>query len=345
MISLEAGFHLLRQALERHQKFVILAHKNPDADTLGSALALYHLLISNGKEADVVCISDIPEYISFIPGCEAVLKDFSPDAYDVIISCDSAAPHLTGFDKKYPEIFEEKTRYNVINIDHHANGQPFGNTRIIDIHAAATASIIYRIFMFHSWKITPCIATCLMTGIITDTGSFQHSNTDADTLRISARLLAHGANLRSIEKEIFKTKKISTLKLWGKVFSNIIVDQERGVVSSAITNQDLEECDAESAELTGVIDYLNSVEGGDFSLLLSEQGAKVKGSLRTMREEIDVAEIASKVGGGGHTKAAGFSIDGHIKPYVGWRVVSEEEETDTHEKLLDTQKKELQYVL
>lgn len=328
MRSLRPQFSQVKSLVEQHQSFVILTHKNPDGDTLGSGLALHHHLKSRGKHSRIVCKTPVPESLFFLPGIDDLKDHFDPHEFDLIISCDSAAPHLTGFHEEWPDIFAENTEYQVINIDHHASSHPFGSLRIIEDTAASTANICYELFVSNGWRITPKIATCLLTGVITDTGSFMHSNTDTNTLRVAARLLALGADLNSIRKDVFCTKNISTLRLWGRVFDNMDVDPETKVVTSAITEKDFKECEADPAELTGVVDYMNSLQGMNFSLLLTEQDKKVKGSLRTMQEEVDVAEIAAKIGGGGHRKAAGFAIPGKLESYKAWKVVEEEEEEE-----------------
>lgn len=320
-----SGYLSLKTLVATRKKFAIIAHKNPDGDTLGSCLAFFHFLRSEGKEVDLICFNEAPESLLFLPGIEQLKNSFRPSIYEYLIFCDSAAPHLTGFDRQYPELFDG-TMTNIVNIDHHFSSQAFGEIKIIDDRASATANIILDLFEYNGWRISPDIATCLYTGIMTDTGSFMHSNTDADTLRKAGKLLAKGADLPKITKHIFQTKKISTLRLWGKVFSHLSLDADRRVVLSGITKEDIKASGADYSELTGVIDYLNSVHDADFALLLAEQDKVVKGSLRTMQEEVDVAEIASKLGGGGHKKAAGFGIDGRLEQYTGWRVVEERRE-------------------
>lgn len=337
---LENGFNSLKNLVDSHSSFAVVAHKNPDGDTLGSSLSLYHFLKSQNKNVRIFCYNEPPECLRYLPGIENLEHEFKPLEFEIIVFLDSAAPHLTGFDKSHPQLFDDSMN-NIVNIDHHFSSKPFGNLKIVDDTAPSTATIITKLFSHHQWKITPDIATCLFTGLMTDTGSFMHSNTDAETYRIASTLLSKGANLPRITKDIFQTKKVSTLKLWGKVFSNLTLDSSRGVVISGITKKDLEECEADYSELTGAIDYLNSVHDANFACLLAEQGEIVKGSLRTMQEEVDVAEIAGKVGGGGHKKAAGFGVDGKLEKYVGWRVVKdekkEEEVVDMLEENVKTQ--------
>jgi len=148
-----------------------------------------------------------------------------------------------------------------------------------------------------------------------------HSNTNPITLRMGAKLLQKGANLRLIHKYIFKTTQISTLRLWGRVLQNVYKNEE-GITVSVVTENDFKETGADFSELSGVIDYVNSVPNSNFSIILTERDGKVKGSLRTLNNNIDVCEIAGRFGGGGHKKAAGFTVPGRLQKEVKWTIVN-----------------------
>ncbi|PIR53697.1 hypothetical protein COU75_04635, partial [Candidatus Peregrinibacteria bacterium CG10_big_fil_rev_8_21_14_0_10_42_8] len=168
----------------------------------------------------------------------------------------------------------------------------------------------------------PEVATCLLTGVYTDTGGLLHSNTTVQVYRAVARLLRAGAHQQVIVNSVFRTAKLSTLKLWGRLLEKISITDEGGAIS-AVTKGDFAATGAHYSELTGAIDYLNAVPGMRFSMILSERDGKVKGSLRTLRDDVDVAEMASKFDGGGHKKAAGFALQGKLKPEVRWKVVED----------------------
>jgi phosphoesterase RecJ-like protein len=193
----------------------------------------------------------------------------------------------------------------------------------VDPNAASATMVVYGLFEALGIEIDRNIATCLLTGLYTDTGSFMHSNTSAETLRVGARLVAKGANLRGISKEIFRTTKISTMHLWGRVMRNVTLTSDK-VAMSVLTENDFKETGASYDEMTGAVDYVNSVPGADYSVILTERGGRVKGSLRTLSDEVNVAEIAAQYGGGGHIKAAGFALEGKLEKEVRWKVVGEE---------------------
>ena len=183
-------------------------------------------------------------------------------------------------------------------------------------------------YLFSAFKaiITRDIATCLLTGLYTDTGSYMHQNTTSDTLRVGARLMAHGADLASLSKHFFNTKPVNQLRLWGRILNRAKLTED-DVIVSAITQNDLEELKANKDQLSGAIEFLKYVPGIRYAEILSEEeGGRVKGSLRTIRDDVDVSAIASNYGGGGHVKAAGFSIPGKLEREVQWKVVGEEGE-------------------
>jgi phosphoesterase RecJ-like protein len=140
--------------------------------------------------------------------------------------------------------------------------------------------------------------------------------------RTVAELSRAGGRRQEVVTKVFRTAKLSTLKLWGRVLEKISVTEEGGAIS-AVTEGDFRATGADHSELTGAIDYVNAVPGMRFSLVLHERDGKVKGSIRTMREDVDVSAMAGKFQGGGHRKAAGFSLPGKLQPEVRWKVVDE----------------------
>ena len=297
----------IKTALERAETALLIPHKNPDGDTIGSAFGLYHTLIRMGKKPTVACVDEPSPVFKFIPGIETVKVGVEHIDYDVVVIVDAGATHLTGVNELHPQLFDKSRE--VINIDHHPSNDFYGKYNVVVPTAASTTMVIYQILTDLDLPLDRNAATALLTGIYTDTGSFIHSNTDSEALRIAARLLAKGANLRGISKDIFNTTKISTMRLWGRVLKNTYQTPD-GVTMSVVTQKDFEECGATYDEMTGVVDYVNSVPNSAYSVILTEKQGAVKGSLRTLSDHVDVARIASDYGGGGHTKAAGFTVKG-----------------------------------
>jgi phosphoesterase RecJ-like protein len=280
---------------------------------------MFQVLLQMEKEVEIICADPPSDEFSFLPEIEKIQVDEPSLNYDAYLILDAGATHLTGFHESHSSLFDKSLE--VINIDHHQSNDFYGKYNVVIEDAASTTAVLYEIFQTLNYPIDRHIATCLLTGIYTDTGSFMHSNTSSDVLRVASRLLNKGANLREISKEIFNTTKISTMRLWGRVLRNAHQNGE-GVTMSVVTRKDFEDTGADYSEMTGVVDYINSVPGAHYSVILTEREDKVKGSLRTLREEVDVADIAAGFGGGGHTKAAGFTIPGRLQKEIRWKVVN-----------------------
>ncbi len=308
----------IKRAIDKAETVLLIPHKNPDGDTIGSALGLYHTLIQMGKSPTIACVDEPGLVFAFMPGIETVKVGIEHIDYDLVFLLDAGATHLTGVHELYPQLFDKSRE--VINIDHHPTNDSYGKYNVVMPTAASNTMIIYQMMMDLNMPLNRHTATCLLTGIYTDTGSFIHSNTNAETLRMAARLLAKGANLRGISKDIFNTTKISTMRLWGKVLKNTYKTPD-GVTMSVITQKDFEDCGATYEEMTGVVDYVNSVPNSAYSVILTEKQGAVKGSLRTLNDDVDVSAIASNFGGGGHTKAAGFTVKGRLEKEIRWKVV------------------------
>lgn len=306
------------EAIKKAETILLIPHKSPDGDTLGSALGLYHSLKQMGKSPTVDCVDEPAPVFNFMPGIETVKQGIDHIDYDLVFIVDAGATHLTGVHERFPQLFNKSRE--VVNIDHHPTNDYYGKYNLVKPTAAATTMVIYQMITDLGMPLDRHAATCLLTGVYTDTGSFMHSNTDAETMRIAARLLAKGANLRGISHDIFQTTKISTMRLWGRVLRNIHRTPD-GVTMSVVTQKDFEECGATYEEMTGVVDYVNSVPNSAYSVILTEKQGAVKGSLRTLNEDVDVSAIAGQYGGGGHTKAAGFTVKGHLEKEVRWKVV------------------------
>lgn len=317
----------IKTKIENASRVAIFAHKNPDGDSLGStialSLALDHLEIKN----DLICIDPPGQSFAFLPKVNEFIAKFNSTDYDLALIPDIGDLKLTLYHETHLDFFKSNP---VIRIDHHPTGNLKPKLKWVDSDYASTTQMLVDFFQATQWPITPEIATCLLTGLYTDTGSFQHSNTTASVFRTAGRLLRLGGSYRSISKSVFQRIPLSTLCLWGKVLSRIERNEE-GVVVSAVTQKDYRDCGATRDQLAGAVDYLNAVEGS-YSMLLTEEKDQVKASLRTKSEEVDVSAIAKEFGGGGHIKAAGFTLPGHLKAETHWRVVTDSDLRSAHTK-------------
>ncbi len=233
--------------------------------------------------------------------------------YDLIITVDTGDLQQLGhIYSDNPEMFYS---IPVINIDHHASNSEFGKINMVDITASSTTEILVPLLERMEQEsgeklINPEVATLLLAGIITDTGSFQHSNTTPRAFAVAAHLLDYGARQQEIIKYIYRTKSLSMLRLWGKVLSKIKYDEQHGLVWSSITQEDLQETGGTADESAGIIDeLLSNAPGAKVVLLLKEKKpGLVSVSVRTPNKGANANDIAQMFGGGGHPKAAGFRV-------------------------------------
>ena len=316
-----AEIEQIREHIERAQNILLISHKNPDGDTLGSTLALLLALEQFGKKSTPCCVNKPASCFSYLPHIHKYIYDFEPDHYDLIFVIDAGAHYMTKFHETKPDLFGGS--YPVINIDHHSSNDYFGTVSLVVHTAAATAHIMYFLFKQIDIKITRDIATCLLTGLYTDTGSFMHSNTTPEIYEIAGKLIERGADFQTIAKANFKTTSINQMKLWGRILEKTEINDKK-ITSSGVTRQDFEICHADPGELAGVIDYLNTVPEAKLCILLAEhQNGTVKGSMRTQNDNINLAKIAELFGGGGHAKAAGFTMQGNLTSKTAWRIQSQ----------------------
>lgn len=234
--------------------------------------------------------------------------------YDLIVVVDTADTALLG--SVYSEHVDLFSGIPVLNVDHHISNTRYGQMHLIDPTAASATEVLYNWFMSEpAWSthITPDMATLLLTGLITDTRSFQNPNTTPRSLEVAAELLEKGARQQEIIQHIYKTKPLSTLKIWGRALNRIQMDAVAGIVWSAVSHEDLQEMGATSKETHGILDELiSTIPNADIHVLFTEMedGSQVKGSMRSSAA-IDCSRLAAECfGGGGHPRASGFRIKG-----------------------------------
>jgi phosphoesterase RecJ-like protein len=231
--------------------------------------------------------------------------------YDLIVIVDTADLALLG--SLYTDHVDLFSEVPILNIDHHISNTNYGQIQLIDPTAASATEVLYSWFtqvpVFRE-KITPDLATLLLTGLITDTRSFQNPNTTPRSLEVAAELLERGARQQEIIQHIYKTKPLSTLKIWGRALNHIQIDPSSRIVWSAISNEDLAEMDATSKETAGILDELiSTIPDADVYVLFTElEEGGLKASMRSTAA-IDVSQLSARTfGGGGHARASGFRV-------------------------------------
>ena len=296
------------EALRDAGEVAISCHVSPDGDAFGSMLGLGLYLESLGKKVWMSWGSPealVPDNYSFLPGVDRIVpQDRFPDKVEVFVAIDCG-------DQRRLELLTARflaagTR---LNIDHHVSNTNYGDINLVDHHRASSAELALELIRRMGGVVTPEIATNLYTGVVTDTGRFQYSNTSPQTLQAAVALREAGADHLTVAEQIFESAPFDQLRILGKVLSRARL--EDGVVYSWLLMEDLEDHGLEIAE--DFIDFLKVVKEADVAMILKQRPeGGWRASLRS-RTDIDVSAVAQSFGGGGHTKAAGFSIRGELE--------------------------------
>lgn len=298
------NIHALIETLQPHKRFVVTAHERPDGDAVGSALAIAEILDQLGHEVDIVFADPVPEVYGTLPNVQRIRhasyagNDESPI---IVLECDSI--ERTG-------LLDIEGRV-LINIDHHASGRTFGSFNWIDANACAVAAMIYHIAEIAKVEITPSIATCLYTAILSDTGSFTYPVTSAETFDIAHSLTLKGANPSQIARDVLFSSPLSKIKLLGIALSNLECEGE--IAWSGVTQEDLNRTGAVSEDCEGVVNHLISIAGVESAVFFRElpSANQFRLSIRS-KGRVNVALIAESFGGGGHRTASGCTMDGPL---------------------------------
>lgn len=294
------------EEINNAETIAILTHENPDGDAIGSALALYNSLKQIGKNPDVI-IPEYPRTFEFLPSTDEIKKESNIEKYDLAISVDCATiKMLNGFAKYFEDA---KVR---INIDHHSSNTMFGDYNYVSPDAPACAQVLIVVLKYLKVDITKEIGTCLLTGIITDTGGFKYSGVTAETFEFVAWLLNMGINVSKIYRRVLQIKTRPNFEL-NRIAANRLEFYEDGKVAfTYITKEDAEKVGAQSGDHEGIVETGRDIEGVEVSIFLRETDKGCKVSMRS-NEYVNVSDVCILLGGGGHIRAAGASMQCNIE--------------------------------
>lgn len=302
-------FPKIWKAFNEGRRFFVAGHLNPDGDSLGSTLTVTSLLERMGKTVYAYAAPAIGQDLKFLPNLEKVHVGILPEIPDfdtvILLEC---SDRKRGGDLEHV-ISRAKT---LINIDHHLVSDEYGDINYIDSTASSTAEIIFQLFEASedpAFLPIPEEATCLYTGVVTDTGRFVHSNTTAEALRVASALVALGANINLINQIIYFTKSYIELKLLGRALEKMEMRFDNKYSQIVLTGRDFEAFGANPAQTQGIVSQPTMIPGVEVSALIKEEPDKVSVNLRS-RGAVDVSKIAQHFGGGGHARASGFKVTG-----------------------------------
>lgn len=295
------------EEVKKANSIVILTHETPDGDAIGSALGAKYVLKKLDKDADIV-MSKYARTFEFLPGCNEILTKGKQEKYDLAISVDCAT--LKRLDNK--EYFENAKR--TIVIDHHGSNNMYGDINYVNPVSPACSEVLLGILSYFGVDVDIDMGTCLMTGIITDTGGFQYAATTADTFEYAAELLRKGVNISDICKKTLQTKTKANFELSKKVMDRMEILENGKVAFSYITTKDMEDVNAEEGDHEGLVNIGRNIEGVEVSVFVRQRNNEeaYKVSMRSS-EYVNVSDVCLMFGGGGHPRAAGALVQGNVK--------------------------------
>ncbi|MFA5131542.1 MAG: DHH family phosphoesterase [Patescibacteria group bacterium] len=334
-----ARLQLAYQKIAAAKRILIVAHTSPDADALASIGAMIEISETLGLDFYAYADRKPAGAYDFISHENLISSEEPADlrVYDIILILDCGSIARTGLELRLRNLIAAmqsgkiSERPYIIEFDHHEPMESFADLEIRETEMAATTEIIYHFLKVNGLTITKSLADSILIGLMTDTGHFLHANSSREALAVSSEMLLRGASLPKIIDRTIHNKSFATLKVWGRALENMKFDEATGLASSGLLESELSELLSREEKATHVdlygdiVSFLSCLAGVRVALLLREEGGRVKGSFRTTAEDIDVAKLAQNWGGGGHKKAAGFSIKGRLKETEnGWSVLRSE---------------------
>lgn len=294
MITMEK----IKSLIENSDTILVLTHRSPDGDAVGSGLAIYNALISINKNVDII-INDVPRIFNFLPRFDEIKETSKIKEYDLVIVVDCANQERIGQDFNY----FENAKYT-INIDHHVSNTNYANNNYVSGSSPACCEYLVDIFNDLGIEIYKDIAECLMVGILTDTGGFQYPNVSEKTFSIASKM-ANIINIPSIYKKVLSTKTKAQFELTKVAFSRIELLCNDRIAFTYLLKEDFEKFNAMPGDHEGIVNIGREIEGVYVSVFVREVDDGFRFSLRS-NGNINVNEIASLFNGGGHVQAAGF---------------------------------------
>ena len=294
--------------IKKAEKIVIMAHETPDGDAIGSMLAMRLALKKLGKESDVI-VREFPRTFDFLAGANEVKSNSDIEKYDLAISLD-----CTDLKRLVGREYFEKAKKTIV-IDHHSTNTMFGDLNFVNPVSPACCEILAGMFEYFDIEIDAEIGSCILTGIITDTGGFKYSSVTSETFEFTAELLRKGVNVSDIYQRVLETRTKSNFELLRRATNRLELLEDGKVAFTYINKKDEEEVNAEPGDHEGIVENARSIEGVKVSVFIREKEENLyKVSMRTGNgSNINVSDICYIFGGGGHPRAAGATVTGNVE--------------------------------
>jgi bifunctional oligoribonuclease and PAP phosphatase NrnA len=299
------------EALSGRRHVLLLNHVSPDGDCLGSTLALARALWQRGQQATVGSADGVPDAYRFLPGSDRVVREIPASAaFDAVVFMECGAPERAG------ALADRATGVPLwVNIDHHVSNAGYGDLLFYDASAAAVGELVMEVVRSLLPAIDTDTATCLLTAILTDTGSFRYVNVTPNTFALTAELVAAGASPADVFTRVYENRPVSGLRLLGLALDRVAVSDDGRVAWTIVTQSMLRQSGAPIEEADGIVGHLRSLAGVLVALVFKEETDLIHVSLRA-RGGVRAHVIAEAFGGGGHAAAAGFTARGPLDDVV-----------------------------
>ena len=300
------------QQFNNSNKIIVVTHTHPDGDAIGSLIAMGMSLEALNKKITLYCESLIPAVYRFLPEVHRVVNKIGNLNYDMAVILDCGDLSRVGQTVSYLEQIPV-----IVNIDHHVTNTRFGHLQLIDTSACATAEIVYRLIKQMGLPFSKSAATSIYTGILADTGSFRFSNTNKAAFAICQEMVEIGVDPHNIAQHVYGTYSLSRIKLLNLALDSIELSENGKLSIMTLTQKMFDETNTKPEDVDGLINYAQRIEDVEVAALIQEHHNGNENSRTTNRFHVslrsdgafDVAAIAAMFGGGGHSSAAGFSIE------------------------------------
>lgn len=298
--------------IQQSARILLVADGKPDGDSIGSTTAMLRWLQREGKYARAFCANRVSPALWFLDGARDITSDSAvfQEAFDLVITLDAGDIRHAGVEKLLPSMSPKPF---VAVVDHHATNTRFGDMNMVWTDACATTEVVYWFFAYNGIAVDGAMATSMLTGLCTDTGNFANSATTAQGMSVAGHLFQLGARRGDISKHLFQNKDVPTLKLWGLALERLHINTKYDLACTYLLLSDRDRVPGITEyAYEDVSNFLNAVNGETEAVMVLREvpGGIIKGSLRSIRR--DISKLAKAFGGGGHKRAAGFTVRGKI---------------------------------
>jgi phosphoesterase RecJ-like protein len=293
------------------ERILLTCHRGPDGDSIGSMVALASLLRERGKHATLYNPDLVPRVLKWLPHTRTLVHKLRADArYDITVVVDTGDPKLLGKSFPKPEVTGE-----VIVLDHHASGIPFGDFYYCDSTASAIGILVARIARILEWSLNEDAAAGIFVALVSDTGSFRYSNTTAEAFELAAMLVRdYDLDPWYVHERLSSRVPLRRYKLLSAALATIELACDGNIAFMTITKEMVKEAGATWEDTGGTVDYTRAIDGVDCGVLITPaKRGGVRVSLRSKAHKIDAGAVCKELGGGGHPGAAGCTLKGSLE--------------------------------